>query len=196
MEKYSAGLVKKPTFLKETIEVASLFNQGFSALEVKNRLVEENVLKVTPPRRNLEISSAVTVRVSSLTEDQVRLLCTGSIVDKKQLVMLAIMKTERLIREFMAEVYAEKIAMKQMNLTEADVNVFLSHKAQMDEDVAEWRDVTVKKIRQVIKKILKELGFIDMNGKNMTIVIPILSDEFQKTIAGESAEIRRAFIRR
>lgn len=193
MEKYSAGIVKKPTFLRESIEVAALINQGLERHEVKSKLLSENILKITPQRRNVEISSAVLTRLSQLTSDQIQLMCNGSLEDRKQVVLLSILKSERLLRDFMNEVYLEKLYMSQRTLNDADINLFFNHKAETDDDVAKWKDVTIKKIKQVIKKILKELGYLEINGKAALITPPIISDRFLKVLSGEDADIRRIF---
>lgn len=195
MEKYSAGIVKKPTFLRESIEVAALINQGFENYMVKNKLLEENLLKIVPPRRNVEISSAVLNRISQLTEDQIWLLSNGSLEDKKQIVLLSIIKSERLVKEFMNEVYLDKLAGSQRTFNDTDINIFFNHKAEADDDVAKWKEVTVKKIKQVLKKILKELGYIEFKGKIALITPPIVSDRLIQSLAGETIDIRRIFTR-
>jgi len=195
MDKYSAGLVKKPTFFRETIEVGALKLQGFSKNELKDMLLEDNVLKITPARRNREISSAVLNRIESLDKNELEVLKNGSLSEKKYMTMVSIMKTERLIRELINEVYVDKLEIGQMIIDDGDLNVFFRRKAEDHEDVAKWKDVTIKKMKQVIKKILKELEVVKANGKVMEMLPPIVSQNFIDAIDYEDDSIKRVFKR-
>ncbi|MEA3424038.1 MAG: DUF1819 family protein [Bacillota bacterium] len=195
MDKYSAGLVKKPTFFRETIEVGTLKYQGFDGNELKEKLLRENVLKIMMERRNREISSAVLNRIESLGEKELEVLVNGSLSDKKHMIMVSIMKTERLIRELINELYMDKLELGQSMIDDGDLNVFFRRKAETHEDVAKWRDVTIKKLKQVIKKILKELEFVKMNGRSMELLTPIASNEFLDAIGDEDISIKRVFQR-
>ena len=89
-EKYSARMVKSPTFFREMIEVGGLKLQGLTGNNLRNKLIDDNILKITPARRNKEITSAVLVRVNTLSDNELKLLINGSLSDKKQIVMISI----------------------------------------------------------------------------------------------------------
>lgn len=194
-EKYSARMVKSPTFYREVIEVGTLKLQGFEGKDLKNKLLDENPLHITPARRNKEISAAVLVRVNTLTQSELNLLVNGSVSDKKQMVMLSIMKTERIVREFINEVYLEKLDIGQTSLEDVDFNFFFRRKQEEEEAVEKWQDVTIKKLKQVFKKILKELDFIKVDGKTMELLPPFVSANFIKAIEGEEIIITKVFRR-
>ncbi len=194
-DKYSARIVKSPTFFRETFEVGVLKSQGYTNEELRMKLLDENPLKITPARRNKEISSAVLVRVEALTQDQLEVLKNGSLSDKKYMTMVSIMKTERLIRELLNEVYVDKLNMGQKMIDDGDINVFFRRRAEEHEEVAKFQDVTIKKLKQVIKKILKELELVKVVGKSMEILPPIASKQFLEAIEHEDDSIRKVFIR-
>ncbi|MCD5414442.1 MAG: DUF1819 family protein [Clostridiales bacterium] len=193
-QKYSARMVKSPTFFREMIEVAGLKLQGLDGKTLRSKLINDNILKITPARRNKEITSAVLVRVDALTYDELVLLVHGSLSDKRQITMVSIMKTERIVREFINEVYVDKMGFGHTEIEEADLNIFFRRKAE-EEAVAKWQDVTVKKLKQVLKKILKELGFIKIDGKRMELVPPIPTRELLEAIESENVSIKRVFER-
>jgi hypothetical protein len=194
-DKYSARIVKSPTFFRETIEVGTLKSQGFEVEELRAKLLDENPLKIMPARRNKEISSAVLVRVEALTQDQLEVLKSGSLSDKKYMTMISIMKTERLIRELLNEVYVDKLNMGQKLIDDGDINVFFRRKAEEHEDIAKFQDVTIKKLKQVMKKMLKELELVRAVGKSMEILPPIPSKQFIDAIENEELSIKNVFIR-
>ena len=194
-EKYQARIVKSPTFFREIIEVGALKLQGYSKKELKRKLIEENPLKITPERRNQEISSAVLVRVETLTESELLVLQNGSLSEKKYITMIAVMKSERIVRELINEVYVDKLEIGQMIIDDGDLNVFFRKKSEEQDAVAKWQDVTVRKMKQVMKKMLKELEFIRVDGKNMEIQAPLVSKEFLDAIDHEDDSIKRVFKR-
>ena len=52
-------------------------------------------------------------------------------------------------------------------LERKDINIFIETKIEQNNDVAEWSEATINKIKQVIRKILIEAGIIEdiKNGK-------------------------------
>lgn len=193
MGKYSARMVKSPTFFREMVEVGSLKFKGIDGIELRNRLIDNNILKITPPRRNKEITSAVLVRINALTNSELSLLVNGSLNDKKQIVLISIMKTERIMREFINEVYADKLVLGHTELEDVDFNTFFRRKAEEQEAVAKWQDVTVKKLKQVFKKILKELELISIEDKKMRVLAPMPTRDLLEVIEGEDQSIRKVF---
>ena len=194
-EKYLARIVKSPTFFREVIEVGRLKLEGFEGKELKTKLIDENILKITPARRNKEISAAVLIRVNALNEKELLLLANGSVMDKKQMVMLSIIKTERIVREFINEVYLEKLELKQTIIEDVDFNIFFRRKQEDEEAVAKFQDITIKKMKQIIKKILKELEFVKVDGKIFELLPPFVSNEFLRAIEAENQLVTKVFRR-
>lgn len=195
MDKYSASFVSRPTLFREIIELGSLKLQGLSKKELKEMLIEDNILKLTSERRKREISSAVLNRVEALNQKELVLLINGSLSEKKYINMISIMKTQRFIRELINEVYVEKLEIGQTLIDDGDFNVFFRKKAEQYETVAKWKDITIKKMKQVIKKMLKELELVKIEGKNMEIMAPLVSQDFIDAIEDEDSSIKRLFIR-
>lgn len=195
MDKYSAGLVSRPTLFREIIKLGAWKYQGLSKSELKEMLLEDNMLKIASSRRKREISSTVLNRIESLDQNELEVLNNGSISEKKYMTMISIMKTQRLIRELINEVYVDKLEIGQTIIDDGDLNVFFRRKAEEHEEVARWKDVTVKKMKQVIKKILKELEMVKANGKSLELLPPIVSRDFLDAIEHEDISIKRVFTR-
>ncbi len=193
IEKYSAGIVKRSTFFRETMEVGTLKSQGLSDSELKEELFEKNFLRITPERRNRETASAVMSRIQSLSDDEVRLLSKGTLDEKKGITLLSIMKTERIFMDFMSEVWVEKIHLGQTTLDEGDFNLFFRRKAEESEHVARWKPITINKIKQVMKKILNDLGFVRGKGKSVEILISLSSLQFIDAISDEPRIVKEIF---
>ena len=194
-EKYSAGMVKKQTFFREMLQAVSVKKTTAHVDDLKKALLTDNYLNINPARRNQEISSTVLARLASLSDDQINLLAEGSLSEQKQMTMISIMKTERLVRDFINEVYMDKLEKGLRTLEDLDFNLFFRRKAEENDEVAKWQDVTIKKLKQVMKKILRELDFITDQGKDLLILEPLASQELLDALRGEPMEIRGLFLR-
>ncbi|EYE87600.1 hypothetical protein Q428_12405 [Fervidicella metallireducens AeB] len=101
----------------------------------------------------------------------------GSLQTSKQLAIYSILKIDRLFFEFMKEVYKEKLLLKDFIITDKDFNVFFRRKAEQSEQIAEWKDYTFYKLKQVYKRVLCEAGFIKNSKKEVEILPQIMEEE-------------------
>lgn len=79
----------------------------------------------------------------------------------KQICMYAMMKRYRLVWDFMITVIGEKYRMQDFAFGQRDVNVFFMQLQEQDEYVAGWSETTVKKIRQILIRVLAENEYLD-----------------------------------
>ena len=194
-DKYSAGMVKKQTFFREMLQAVSIKKTTAHVDDLKKALLIDNYLNINPARRNQEISSTVLARLASLSDDQINLLAEGSLSEQKQMTIITIKKYERLVREFINEVYIDKLEKGLRTLEDLDFNLFFRRKAEENDEVAKWQDITIRKLKQVMKKILRELDFITDQGKSLLILEPLASQELLNALRGEPMEIRGLFLR-
>ncbi len=104
-------------------------------------------------------------------------LANGNLETSKQVALYAILKTDRLFFEFMQEVYREKYLIRDYLITDKDFAIFFQRKAEQSQKVAEWKDYTFYKLKQVYKRILTEAGFVKKNKKDVEITRPLMEQE-------------------
>ena len=71
------------------------------------------------------------------------------------------MKQYRLVWDFMISVIGEKYWMQNFSFSQMDVNVFFMQLQEQDDYVAGWSESTVKKIRQILIRMLTENDYLD-----------------------------------
>lgn len=174
---YKSTIKSRPFFFQETKKVASLINQGFKDIEIKNKAKDENIFQVNTETRRSEIASIVLQRVKAIDETLIVKLANGSLGVSKQITVYAIMKTDRLFFEFMNEVFREKILLKDFTLQDKDFNIFFDRKKEQSEKVASWDDYTFYKLKQVYIRILFEAGFIKDQKNDREIVKPMIEED-------------------
>ena len=177
MLQYTSILKSRPYLYLELKKASQLKIQGFSEEDIKKKALEENIFAVNTEARKREIASTVINRIEELDDYILDKIVNGGLQTSKQLALYSILKTDRLFFEFMKEVYREKMLLKDFIITDKDFNVFFRRKAEQSEKIAEWKDYTFYKLKQVYKRVLSEAGFIKSTKKDIEIIPQIMEKE-------------------
>jgi len=177
MSQYTSILKSRPYLYLELKKASLLKIKGFGEEDIKTKAIEENIFSVNTEARKREIASTVINRIEGLDHYILDKIANGSLQTSKQLAIFSILKTDRLFFEFMKEVYREKILLKDFIITDKDFNVFFRRKAEQSSQIAEWKDYTFYKLKQVYKRVLTEAGFIKNSKKEVEIIPQIMEEE-------------------
>ena len=174
--KYSAGIVSKLFWDIEAKKTAELFLKGMNKNEIKDYVLKENIYQAPNDKRAKDIFGCVYKRIKSLDVELLEFMTKGDLENLRIINMVSIMLNERIVFDFMYEVYRQKIIYGEIELTETDFNKFIEDKKSQSEDVAKWTDYTISNIKQTIYRMLANAQFIriDEMGKKI-IKIPIIN---------------------
>ena len=186
---YKSTIKSKPFFYKESKKAASLIIQGLNNVEIKNKSINENIFQVNTESRKKEIASIVLKRLNVLDDYMLQKIVEGSMETSKILVLISIMKTDRLFFEFMSEVFREKIILKDFYLNDADFNIYFERKKEQSERVRSWNEYTFCKLKQVYSRILFEVGLIKNKNGSREILRPIIEKELKDHLSKTGDEI-------
>ena len=186
---YKSTIKSKPFFYKESKKAASLIIQGLNNVEIKNKSINENIFQVNTESRKKEIASIVLKRLNVLDDYMLQKIVEGSMETSKILVLISIMKTDRLFFEFMSEVFREKIILKDFYLNDADFNIYFERKKEQSERVRSWNEYTFCKLKQVYSRILFEVGLIKNKNGSREILRPIIEKELEDHLSKTGDEI-------
>ena len=100
-------------------------------------------------------------RLSYLTEKQLQFFVAADTSSQKQLAFLAVCKSYGFIRDFVVDVLREKYLVFDYDITEGDYNTFLRRTSDLHTEIEGFTETTIQKLRQVVFKILEQVGFID-----------------------------------
>ncbi|MDR3585642.1 MAG: DUF1819 family protein [Desulfosporosinus sp.] len=160
-QQYLSNLTREPYFYYELKQVAKLTLAGFSSVEIRTKIKDENLFQCTTNKGINRLLSATHERVAVLDEIMLNLLVLGSLHTSKLVALIAILKTNRLFSEFVEEVYLKKLRLGEQELELRDFRIFFNNKAEQSAKVAGWQEFTLKKLSQVYSKILFESGLIN-----------------------------------
>lgn len=176
---YSASAVSRPFWYVEFKKVMNLLNSGLTYDQIRTKVLEDNIFDVAKEYRAKEIYGAVARRAKMLDDQGVALFCNSDMGTMKLIAFIAIMQTDRLLAEFMHEVYREKVMVGDLDLRDADFNTFFKRKQDQDEGVAGWKDYTLKKLRNSYVNYLAEAGLISRIDGVRTLTPPLLTEELK-----------------
>lgn len=188
---YSATLTGASFLLYELKQVLKLKRKGLSDAEIKKKVIEDNVFeyKVTSSLKRIVPS---VIRRANVLDDQLKDWVLNSPLEVGKIINLyAIMKTDKLFFEFMNEVIREKLDANNYLLEKKDLNIFFITKAEQNEKMAKWTELTVNKLKQVYMKLLYEAGLL--RDKQSGELSRLLFDEDIKrhlTYIGDTAYLK------
>lgn len=180
---YNGGLTREQFLFYEIRIVASLIQQGYSRAEIAEKVKKDNLFQFPTERMVSSILSTCFKRIDALDSDTlVYHLANSSSEVGKQINLYAMMKYNRIVWEFMTEVIGEKYRTQEFDFSKKDLNVFFFQLQNRSEAVASWSDLTIEKIKQVLRKTLVECGYLDSTRSeqlNTIAIVPELEDEIK-----------------
>ena len=181
---YSAGAVSRPFWYVEFKKVVTLLYQGLTFDDIRMKVLDDNIFNISKEYRAKEIFNAVSRRAKVLDAEGIALFCRSDLAGMKLLELIAILQTDRLLGEFIHEVYSEKVRVGDLELRDADFNSFFKRKQDQDEGMAAWKDYTLKKLRNSYVNYLCESGLLSREGDVRRITPPLMSEELKTYLRG------------
>jgi len=180
---YNGALTAEKFLFYETRIVAKLYGQGNTVVDEIVALVMRDNLFQYPTERS--VSRFVRVCYKRLTalgnEDLIYEIAAAPAEIAKQVNLYAMMRYNRLVREFMTDLIGEKYRRQDYIFSRKDINVFFSRLQEQNDDVAGWSAQTVERLKQVLTRCLLEVEMLD-NVRSTTLNTILISEELENGI--------------
>lgn len=160
--KGSAQITRNPFLFYEMRTTAKLIQEGLDDKEIINRIVTENLFQYPTEKSTRQMAKACVERLKGIGDETlIEAVASHSSDIAKQICLYAMMKQYRLVWDFMITVIGEKYRLQDFSFGHIDINVFFMRLQEQDDYVAGWSENTVKKLRQILIRILKENDYLD-----------------------------------
>lgn len=164
---YKASLTREPFLFYEMRTVCRLVEKGVQKGEIVESIVKKNLFQYPTEKSIRRMAKACVVRSGFLGDEKlVSVLAHGPVEEAKQVCLYAMMKEHRLVLDFMVTVVGEKFRTLNFAWNSKDASEFLSRLKEQNESVASWSESTVKKIREVLSRLLVENGYLKNSRAN------------------------------
>jgi len=191
MKKYLLSYTAASLLPHETQKVAELYLALQDWKRVDAEVLEHNVLQKNAQSTLKREYSEIKKRLKNLTVDELALYDEG--IDEKYITFLACLKTYRLIYEFCSEVLREKVLLFDEQILPSDYVSFIESKQAGAGELNTISTVTEAKLRQVMFRMLVEVGMVD-SVKGMRISVPTLPRVLISAIIEDDPKWLRGFL--
>jgi predicted transcriptional regulator len=179
--------------ITETLVVAEECHRLSDWDLVKESLITNNLLnKIKQSTFNREYSE-IKKRINNLSSQQIELMVSGDLDEAKSMILLSILKSYDFFKDFMIEVLGHKFQLFDRFLDDSDYSRFINYKNINHPELLTITPETASKVRQVIFKILEQLGIIT-SAKNGTIIKPMLSAKSIEVIINDDPNLLSGFL--
>lgn len=179
MENYSTKLTAEPFLYNETKIIGEYLLSGENVQELKRKNIEKNLIKHKKQGSVKRTNAPIFRRLGIMNNEILENFVYSDVETSKYLLVYAIMKTDKLVRDFIIEVYKDKIIMRNEYIEKYDIDRWYEIKKESSISLKNKSDITNNKAKQVIMKILQDSGMVVKESNNrFRIIKPLLNDKF------------------
>ena len=147
-------------------------------VELKKRKVEENLINLKKIGSVKRTNAPIFRRLNVMDKEMLKEFIYSDITTSKCILLYAIMKTDRLVRDFVIEVYKDKLYMRKDYIEKFDIDNWYEEKCILSSALKEKSEATSAKLKQVIMKIMQDSGLVIKEKERFKIVRPLLKEKF------------------
>ena len=191
-KKYSAGLMSQSFWFIEFKKVLPMVMEGKAQDEIKKYCIEQNIFGAVNANRSRRVTNYITNRAMTLDETELKLFQDSDLSTQKIINLIAIMRTDRLLSEFVYEVYRTRKILGFSEITAADIKQFFRDKELQEPLIEGWIDSTKNRLSGCYFNFLTEAGLLTTDGKRHIITPPLLDISLERylEVKGETAMIK------
>ena len=158
--------------------------------EVRNIVVENNVYQQKSQGRLISEFGCIKKRIMAMPEDLQQFMVNTDVNSAKIVALVAAMAADRLLFEFVYEIYREEVRLGGEELKESDINIFFKNKIDQSDVIAGWTDATIKKLKQTYTKFLIEAGLVTkISTSEKRINKPYIDPELRNILMNNKMEL-------
>jgi len=160
--RYNGGLTSEQFLFYEMRIVAKQYLEAESVENIIEYVTRDNLFQYPTERKISKFVRACHRRIVALgNEKLVYEVANAPVEVAKQINLYAMMRYNRLVREFMEGLIGEKYRQQDFSYTKKDMNMFFSRLQEQNDHVAAWSEQTITKLKQVLTKCLIETETLD-----------------------------------
>ncbi len=173
---YTSSIKDMPLMFSEMKRTALLLCENKAADEIVRLSMEKNIYQLDKEKRRRDVPLRMIKRLLTINQPLLNVIAYGRDDEARLVSFLALMKADRLLFEYMYEVYADRFQVGFNEITDKDFLDFIERKAQNSAVVAKWSVSNLASVRSKIKSALCDAKLAKRNGNALLIQRPIIDD--------------------
>ena len=178
-EKYKMSFTSSSLRRRESAIIADLFLRLSDWNVVCNEILSQNILQLNTVSSQKRIYAEIKLRLKHLSTSELQILANDDPANSETILWLAICRSYSFIGDFAKEVIHEKYISFQKSIEDCDYELFFEKKSTLHPELNELTDMTRKKIRQIVFKLLRECNIL---GRNNEILAFYCSPELRSSL--------------
>lgn len=183
--KYYAGLTGEPFLFSESRILASFLVEGEGIELLRKRNVEENLIMHKKIGSLKRVSTPIFRRITTMSPNMLKVF-TGSDIDTSRIALLvSIAKTDRIVRDFLVDVYADKLATKASKIDRADIERYFESVYAEEPLIRDRSEQTKSKLKQQLMKIMAEAGLVKKQADSFMVTRPNITTRLANQLTAD-----------
>lgn len=172
---YRTVLNTRPLMFQETRTIARLRLDGQGREEILKQVMNDNLFQLSSRRRRRSFFYEIWRRLNLADQFLLSVIARGQADEIKQSIFFLLLQVDKLLAEFMREVWLDKYQREDFQLIAFDFSRFFKTKAEQSEQVRTWSESTIKHLKSAYQQVMYQAGFITSKRLPSELVAPLLS---------------------
>ena len=163
-QKYNLSFTAGGLMPGESTALAAVFLQKNDWAAAKTTVLENNLFQTRTESTALRKMHELIPRLSTLTQEQLELIVSGSISEQRALLWLSVCKRNAILKDFAQMVVREKYLSLDMLIRTADFEQFVDSQSAWHAELEKLTTGTRAKLATVAVRMLREAELISSDG--------------------------------
>lgn len=182
MEEYSASLTAEPFLFNETKIIGKYLLEGIDEKKLRKDNIEKNLIQYKQTSSISRVNKPIFKRLGVFTKKQLYYFENSDLDQSKILLVYAIMKTDRLVKEFIREIYYDKLLLNYNKIENYEIEKWYEIKIQNSEYLSNRTKSTKYKLKQVLLQIMTSSGLLIKIKNGYEVIRPLISNEIKEAL--------------
>lgn len=162
--RYALSFTTGTLLATEAALVAPIYLREHDWTSTRARVKDDNLLQSRVARSNTRTLGALLPRLQRLTDTELQIVADGTSTERGHLMWAAACRLYSLIGEFAEEVLQARFLTLVGTLTYEEYDSFYRSKSMWHDELGQITDLSYKKLRQVLFKMMVEAGLLTKSG--------------------------------
>lgn len=162
--RYALSFTSGTLLATEAAVVAPVYLREHDWVSTRAQVKESNLIQSRVARSNTRVLGALIPRLQVLSDAELEVVAEGTSTERGHLMWAAACRFYQLIGEFAEEVLRERYLTLAGTLTYEEYDSFYRAKAMWHDELNDVTDLSYKKLRQVLFKMMVEAGLLTKQG--------------------------------
>jgi len=185
VNKYTSALTGELFLFNETRILARFMDQGEDINELRKRNLSENLIMHKGAGSLKRSSAPIFRRLSMMSPTTLQVFTDGDIESARLILVITAAKSDRIIRDFLLHVYADKIALKTNTINKSDIERYFESVYEIEPSLRDRSESTKRNLKQKLMRIVAEAGLVNKQGQVFLVTRPNITNKLANQLVAD-----------